>query len=76
MPAESYSGPARPRAGVRVRFLLECGLYASHRYPSNMKNLEELLQQRILILDGAMGTMIQRYKLDEACVFWIHFDVH
>ena len=28
--------------------------------------LRELLQQRILILDGAMGTMIQRYKLDEA----------
>ncbi len=28
--------------------------------------LPELLQQRILILDGAMGTMIQRYKLDEA----------
>ena len=25
-----------------------------------------LLTQRILILDGAMGTMIQRYKLDEA----------
>jgi 5-methyltetrahydrofolate--homocysteine methyltransferase len=25
-----------------------------------------LLQQRILILDGAMGTMIQRYKLNEA----------
>ncbi len=31
-----------------------------------MKKLEDLLQQRILILDGAMGTMIQRYKLDEA----------
>ncbi len=31
-----------------------------------MKNLEELLQERILILDGAMGTMIQRYKLEEA----------
>ncbi len=31
-----------------------------------MKTLEELLQERILILDGAMGTMIQRYKLDEA----------
>ncbi|MFQ5643507.1 MAG: methionine synthase [Thiogranum sp.] len=31
-----------------------------------MKNLEELLKERILILDGAMGTMIQRYKLDEA----------
>ncbi|WP_060817754.1 homocysteine S-methyltransferase family protein [Caballeronia sordidicola] len=28
--------------------------------------LPALLQQRILILDGAMGTMIQRYKLDEA----------
>lgn len=26
----------------------------------------ELLQQRILILDGAMGTMVQRLKLDEA----------
>ncbi len=29
-------------------------------------SLEALLKQRILILDGAMGTMIQRYKLDEA----------
>lgn len=28
-------------------------------------NLAELLKQRILILDGAMGTMIQRYKLEE-----------
>ena len=28
--------------------------------------LRDLLQQRILILDGAMGTMIQRYKLTEA----------
>lgn len=28
--------------------------------------LRSLLQQRILILDGAMGTMIQRYKLTEA----------
>lgn len=28
--------------------------------------LPELLASRILILDGAMGTMIQRYKLDEA----------
>lgn len=29
-------------------------------------NLPALLRQRILILDGAMGTMIQRYKLTEA----------
>jgi 5-methyltetrahydrofolate--homocysteine methyltransferase len=27
--------------------------------------LSELLQQRIVIIDGAMGTMIQRYKLQE-----------
>jgi len=33
-----------------------------------MKNSEQLykaLQQRILILDGAMGTMLQRYKFEE-----------
>ena len=28
-----------------------------------MANLESLLKERILILDGAMGTMVQRYKL-------------
>src|SRR5690606_32907727 len=28
--------------------------------------LRSLLEQRILVLDGAMGTMIQRYGLDEA----------
>lgn len=28
--------------------------------------LRELLNKRILIIDGAMGTMIQRYKLEEA----------
>ncbi|MGD9940611.1 MAG: methionine synthase [Clostridia bacterium] len=30
------------------------------------RQLEQLLGERILILDGAMGTMIQRHKLDEA----------
>ena len=29
-------------------------------------NIREILQQRILIIDGAMGTMIQRHKLTEA----------
>ncbi|MCF6209529.1 MAG: methionine synthase [Gammaproteobacteria bacterium] len=29
------------------------------------KTLEQLLAERIVILDGAMGTMIQQYKLDE-----------
>jgi len=28
-------------------------------------NIKDLLKQRILILDGAMGTMIQRHKLEE-----------
>ena len=28
--------------------------------------LPEILRQRIVVLDGAMGTMIQRYKLSEA----------
>ena len=32
---------------------------------SRVSVLPELLNQRILILDGAMGTMIQRYKLSE-----------
>ena len=30
-----------------------------------LSRLETLLKERILILDGAMGTMIQRYKLEE-----------
>ena len=31
-----------------------------------MSEIKQLLEQRILIIDGAMGTMIQRYKLAEA----------
>lgn len=31
-----------------------------------MKSIQQLLQERILIIDGAMGTMIQRHKLEEA----------
>ncbi|TNF99327.1 MAG: methionine synthase, partial [Gammaproteobacteria bacterium] len=30
------------------------------------EQLEQLLSERILVLDGAMGTMIQRHKLEEA----------
>jgi len=30
------------------------------------QSLPEILKHRIAILDGAMGTMIQRFKLDEA----------
>ncbi|MBI3262486.1 MAG: methionine synthase [Acidobacteria bacterium] len=34
--------------------------------PNRRQLLERAIQQRILILDGAMGTMIQRHRLDEA----------
>ena len=30
--------------------------------------LEALMRERIVLLDGAMGTMIQRYKLSEAVI--------
>lgn len=30
------------------------------------RNIKDLLKERILILDGAMGTMIQEYKFEEA----------
>jgi 5-methyltetrahydrofolate--homocysteine methyltransferase len=31
-----------------------------------MKSIQESLKERILIIDGAMGTMVQRHKLQEA----------
>lgn len=31
-----------------------------------MKNIHDCLENRILVIDGAMGTMIQRHKLQEA----------
>jgi len=30
-----------------------------------LKDIKSILQERIMVLDGAMGTMIQRYKLEE-----------
>jgi Methionine synthase I (cobalamin-dependent), methyltransferase domain len=30
-----------------------------------MKSIEQIVKERILILDGAMGTMIQHYNLGE-----------
>ena len=32
----------------------------------NLHPLEALMRERIVVLDGAMGTMVQRYKLTEA----------
>ncbi len=37
----------------------------AHR-PDATEELSELLRERILVLDGAMGTMIQRHRFDEA----------
>ncbi len=34
--------------------------------PDTSQQIQAAMRQRILILDGAVGTMIQRYKLDEA----------
>src|SRR5512141_2202833 len=34
--------------------------------PARIAALHDALKQRILVLDGAMGTMIQRYNLSEA----------
>ncbi len=31
-----------------------------------LSTLQQLLRQRIVIIDGAMGTTLQRYNLDEA----------
>src|ERR1035437_7490091 len=36
-----------------------------HTKCNYMKDIKQLLSERILIIDGAMGTMIQRYKLEE-----------
>ena len=34
--------------------------------PDRSAELRRILEQRIVVIDGAMGTMIQRYRLDEA----------
>ena len=34
--------------------------------PDRTAELTRLMRERILVLDGAMGTMIQRYQLSEA----------
>jgi 5-methyltetrahydrofolate--homocysteine methyltransferase len=44
--------------------------------PDRTAELRQLLDRRILVLDGAMGTMIQRYKLDEAAYRGDQFAKH
>ena len=40
------------------------------------QKIEHILKQRILILDGAMGTMMQRYSLNEADFRGERFKTH
>jgi 5-methyltetrahydrofolate--homocysteine methyltransferase len=42
------------------------GLFLLKQKLEGMKTIRDLLNERILIIDGAMGTMIQRHKLAEA----------
>ncbi|HYM62853.1 MAG TPA: methionine synthase, partial [Thermoanaerobaculia bacterium] len=44
--------------------------------PDRTAELHELLRKRILIIDGAMGTMVQRYRLDEAAFRGSRFADH
>jgi 5-methyltetrahydrofolate--homocysteine methyltransferase len=44
--------------------------------PNRTDEIRRLLTQRILVLDGAMGTMIQRYGLDEAAFRGERFASH
>lgn len=39
-------------------------------------NIRDVLKEKILVLDGAMGTMIQQYKLDEAAYRGERFKDH
>lgn len=41
-----------------------------------MNKLQQILQERILVLDGAMGTMLQAYKFDEADFRGLRFKDH
>lgn len=42
------------------------GARTVHRQPDRTEELRRLMDERILVIDGAMGTMIQAHKLEEA----------
>jgi 5-methyltetrahydrofolate--homocysteine methyltransferase len=65
-PSALDPGRARPETGMRapaVPFAIEPVDETERR--ERIERLRELLEQRIVLLDGAMGTMIQRHRLDE-----------
>lgn len=43
---------------------------------TTLEILRELLERRVLVLDGAMGTMIQQYRLDEQDYRGVQFATH
>jgi 5-methyltetrahydrofolate--homocysteine methyltransferase len=51
-----YACPAAQQTGFKQYSALKSNV---------MKTIQDCLQERILIIDGAMGTMIQRHKLSE-----------
>ncbi len=50
---------------ITVGKSLSLHLFFNKKSDFVLKQLKEILKERILILDGAMGTMIQRYNLSE-----------
>jgi 5-methyltetrahydrofolate--homocysteine methyltransferase len=55
--------PAAPAAPIATADL--AGYNPTRHDPAGISPLPALMRQRLLILDGAMGTMIQRYPLEE-----------
>src|SRR6185312_4502210 len=77
-----YAEPRRPRLCHLLSARASPG-ESLHRNQGRVMTREERIaalkreaKQRILILDGAMGTMIQRYKLDEAGYRGTRFKKH
>ena len=52
------------------------GTAVADRAERRRRRIKRLPNERILVLDGAMGTMIQRYALDEADFRGDHFSAH
>lgn len=55
---------SRPRRDGET--LLRCSVPIQYYYSACMSDIYKALEKRILVIDGAMGTMIQRHKLQEA----------
>src|SRR5262245_48706303 len=64
----------RPENPIANRLQAHRMTVATHTHTEEL--LHELLATRILILDGAMGTMVQRHKLDEAAFRGSRFAAH